>query len=702
MKKRDSHIVKNTGLTLPLTSLKGIGAQRARLFAQKNIHTILDLLFFTPVRYEDRTKIVPINILKQGDRALVKGTLVSGKEQRFYPSRKSLFKILIKDRQGSLELIWFNYRKQQLNAFVNPGQKLIAYGETSINRGHLQMIHPEIFIATDSEINDILGIYPMYSSVKGISPNMLRKTVRNPLKEYIAYIVDPVPEKITKALSLPDLRSAVKYVHFPPEKSSIERLNQSDTPFHRRLLFDRFFLVMITIAYRAKARAAKKGKIYSISPHFTESVKAMFPFALTSHQVQATKDIIKDLSNGRPMNRILMGDVGCGKTAVAAIAALLTVQNTMQAAIMAPTQFLARQHMDYFANLSKKAPFKPALLAGKLRAAEQRKIYNGIEKGEYNLIIGTQALLQEKLTFYKLGLVVIDEQHRFGVRERVLMEQKGDNPHLLVMTATPIPRTLAITIYGDMQISAIKQYPEGHVPVSTYIVRQKQKRGAFDLLKQKISLGHQAFVICPVIEGSEESDLKNAIEMAEKLRKIAPFRVGLVHGRMTPEEREKIMTDFRNGRIDLLVGTTVLEVGIHVPKATVMIIEQPERFGLAQLHQLRGRVGRGSKNGTCLLMVSDTLSDMALSRLKTLAETADGFKIAEKDFQLRRHGEITGLRQSGAGELDINEIAREPQLLSSAKREAENLINLDPELSHPENKTLKQLVESVLRGPTDL
>jgi len=340
-------------------------------------------------------------------------------------------------------------------------------------------------------------------------------------------------------------------------------------------------------------------------------------------------------------------------------------------------------------------------LAGKLKAAEQRQIYNGIEQGEYNLIIGTQALLQEKLTFYKLGLVVIDEQHKFGVRERALMEQKGDNPHLLVMTATPIPRTLAITIYGDMQISAIKQYPEGHVPVSTYIVRQNKKKG-IRFIKTKISLGHQAFVICPVIEGSEESDLKNAIEMAEKLRKIAPFRVGLVHGRMTPEEREKIMTDFRNGRIDLLVGTTVLEVGIHVPKATVMIIEQPERFGLAQLHQLRGRVGRGSENGTCLLMVSDTLPDMALSRLKTLAETADGFKIAEKDFQLRRHGEITGLRQSGAGELDINEIAREPQLLSSAKERGRNLINSDPELSHPENENLKQLVESVLRGPTDL
>ena len=702
MKKRDSHLVKNTDLTLPLTSLKGIGTQRARLFAQTNIYTILDLLFFTPVRYEDRTQILPIHTLKPGEHALVKGTVISGKEQRFYPSRKSLFKIIIRDRQGSLELIWFNYRKQQLNAFVKPGQELLAYGEISTNRSHIQIIHPEVSIAKNNEINDLLGIYPVYSPVKGISPNMLRKTVRNALKEYIDCIVDPVPEEITRTLSLPNLRSAVKYVHFPPETSSIERLNHSDTPFHRRLLFDRFFLFMVTIAYRAKARAAKKGKIYSISPHFTESVKALFPFALTPHQVQTTKDIIKDLSGGTTMNRILMGDVGCGKTAVAAIAVLLTVQNNMQTAIMAPTQFLARQHMEYFAHLSKKAPFKPVLLTGRMKAAQQRHIYDMVKKGAYNLIIGTQSLIQEDLTFHKLGLVIIDEQHKFGVRERALMEQKGDNPHLLVMTATPIPRTLAITMYGDMKISVIKQYPEGHVPVSTHIVTQKQKKQAFNLLKQKISLGHQGFVICPVIEGSEDSDLKNAIEVAEKLRKISPFCVSLVHGRMPSEEREKIMTDFRNGVIDVLVGTTVLEVGIHVPKATVMIIEQPERFGLAQIHQLRGRVGRGRENGTCLLMASDNLSDMTLSRLKTLAETADGFRIAEKDFELRGQGQITGLRQSGAGELDFDEIARKPELLADAKREAQRLINADPDLSYPENENLKQLVESVLRGPTDL
>lgn len=702
MINRDSHLIKNRDVTLPLTCLNGIGAQRARLFAQKNINSILDLLFFIPIRYEDRTQIFPINRCKENVPTFVKGNVVFGKEERFYPSRKRLFKIVIQDGEGTLELIWFHYRKQQLNRFVTPNQELLAYGAIKINRNQMQIIHPEVFILKDNGIEDTLGFYPVYSSIKGVAPNMVRKTVRNALKDYLGYLTDPIPDKITKGLSLPGLSSAVRYVHVPPEQSSIERLNQSNTPFHRRLLFDRFFLIMLTIVYRAKLREGKRGKVYSISSRLMESIKDFFPFILTSHQIKAVQDILRDVASGKPMNRILMGDVGCGKTVIAAIAAFITAQNKMQAAIMAPTQFLARQHMEYFSGLSKKTGLSPILLAGRLKTAEHRDIYDKIKKGVYNLIIGTQSLIQENLVFDKLGLVVIDEQHKFGVRERALMEHKGENPHLLVMTATPIPRTLAITVYGDMEISTIKEYPEKHIPVATYIVRQKQKRRVYEIVKQKISSGQQGFVVCPVIEGSEDLDLKNAIEVTEKLRKISPFRIGLVHGRMPPDERVKIMDDFRNGSIDILVGTTVLEVGIHVPKATVMIIEQPDRFGLAQLHQLRGRVGRGHENGICLLMVSDNLSERTMSRLKILVKTGDGFKIAEKDFELRGQGEITGIRQSGLGELDLNEIAREPGLLSDAKREAQNLINSDSELLRPEHHNLRKLVESVLKRPTDL
>ncbi len=404
------------------------------------------------------------------------------------------------------------------------------------------------------------------------------------------------------------------------------------------------------------------------------------------------------------MNRLLHGDVGCGKTVVAAAAAYICALNSMQVAIMVPTQVLADQHLEYFSGLSDKMGFRPILLTGRLKEAERRDICDKIGNGQYNLVIGTQSLIQERLSFPKLGLVIIDEQHRFGVRERALMERKGENPHLLVMTATPIPRTLAITVYGDMDMSIIKGYPAGHKPVVTRLIPEREKRRVLEILKERMSAGHQAFVICPVIEGSEDVDLKNAVEMAQKLRKIfqPSFRIGLIHGRLPSDERGQTMNDFRKGLIDLLVGTTVIEVGVHVPGATAMIIEHPERFGLAQIHQLRGRVGRGSERGICLLMLSSNLPERTLPRLKTLVESHDGFEIAQKDLELRGQGELTGTKQAGMGELEFTEMMREPELLLKAKREAENLIDSDPDLFHPENATLKAIIESVLAKPQDL
>ena len=404
------------------------------------------------------------------------------------------------------------------------------------------------------------------------------------------------------------------------------------------------------------------------------------------------------------MNRLLLGDVGCGKTVVAAVAAFLTIHNRRQVAIMVPTQVLANQHMEFFSSLSAKMGSRPALLSGRLKKTKRRDIYDKIRNGWYNLIIGTHSLIQEEVSFSDLGLVIIDEQHRFGVRQRALMDKKGKNPHQLVMTATPIPRTLAITLYGDMDISMIKQYPEGHRPVVTHLIEEGQKRWVFETLKQRMSEGQQAFVICPVIEGTEDLDLKSTQEMAEQLRKILtpPFKIGLIHGRLFPEEREKTMDNFRKGYINLLVGTTVIEVGIHVPRATVMIIEHPERFGLAQLHQLRGRVGRGSQEGICILMLSNEIPERAIPRLKTLAESHDGFDIAQKDLELRGHGEFTGMKQAGMGELDLFEMIREQDLLVEAKREAQRLIEADPELYHPENLQLKLMMETVLARPLDL
>jgi ATP-dependent DNA helicase RecG len=379
------------------------------------------------------------------------------------------------------------------------------------------------------------------------------------------------------------------------------------------------------------------------------------------------------------MNRLLQGDVGCGKTVVAAAAAFVTVLNECQVAVMVPTQVLARQHCSYFSSLSESMGFRAVLLTGAQKKSDRLRACENISGGKYNLIIGTQALIQEDLCYAKLGLVVIDEQHRFGVRQRALLDRKGANPHQLVMTATPIPRTLAMTVYADLNISVIKEYPEGHRPVKTCLVNEKDKRKVYETLKKRMSVGQQAMVICPVIEGSEEADLKNALEMYARLKRLfAPrFRVGLIHGRLSSDEKDRVMAQFREGQVDVLVGTTVIEVGVHVPGATVIVIEHPERFGLAQLHQLRGRVGRGSDRGLCLLMLSKGLPEETISRLDLLVESHDGFKIAQKDLEMRGQGELMGIRQAGAGELDFKEMLREPELLMTAKREAEKILKLN-------------------------
>jgi ATP-dependent DNA helicase RecG len=411
-----------------------------------------------------------------------------------------------------------------------------------------------------------------------------------------------------------------------------------------------------------------------------------------------------DFNRGKCMNRLLLGDVGCGKTVIAAVAAYIAICNGHQTAVMVPTQELARQHFEYFSDMSPKIGFRPILLTGRLKKRERQSIYDDIRNERVNLIIGTQSLIQEGVHFAKLGLVVIDEQQRFGIKDRALMDQKGENPHILVMTATPIPRTLAIALYGDMDLSFIKGYPENHRSVVTHLITKDQKKGVFGVLKQRLLAGQQAFVICPVIEGSEDADLKSAVKMAEKLRKILPptLRIGLVHGRLLPDEREKVMHDFRKGAIHLLVGTTVIEVGVHVPRATIIVIEHPERFGLSQLHQLRGRVGRGTERGLCLMMVSQNLSEKSRSRLEILAKNHDGFDIAKKDLEMRGQGELIGRRQAGIGELDFTETTGELKLLLAARQEANYLIDTDPELSRPQNSQMKTLVESILAKPLDL
>jgi ATP-dependent DNA helicase RecG len=701
---RDTHLKSIQNLTLPVSTLKGVGPKRAGSFALKGIRTILDLLFLTPIRYEDRTEITPIQEVPEGTPVQVEGQVVFGKEERFFRSRRKIFRIMIRDEGAGLELLWFNYKKPHLDAMAAPGSTLLAYGSVTWNHGRRQMVHPEVVKHAPGAPGELLGFYPVYPGVEGLSSAMLRSLMMKALQGHLSSIIDPVPARLAESLGLPSLEEALRSVHFPPKSCSFADLNSLQTAFHKRLLFDRFFLVMLTIAFRKRDRERRTGLTLTLSSEGREAAARFFPFTFTLDQTRAVQDILHDLSSGRPMSRLLMGDVGCGKTAVAAVAAYACVQNGRQAAIMAPTQVLASQHFESFSELSEKMGFRLVLLTGTLKKGEREDAYRKIKEGDYNLVIGTQSLIQEDLVFRNLSLVIIDEQHRFGVRERALIDRKGPNPHLLVMTATPIPRTLAMTVYGDMDVSIIKEFPKGHVPATARLVPGTGKREVFDFLRVRLSQGDQAFVICPVIEGSEELDLKNATDMAQRLAKLLspPYRVGLMHGRLPPQEREAVMAGFRAGRIHLLIGTTVVEVGVHVPRATLMIIEHPERFGLAQLHQLRGRVGRGSDRGVCFLMGSNSLSENALSRLKVLVDHHDGFEIARKDLEYRGHGELIGMKQTGLGEMDLSEMMRDPDLLFAAKEKADLLLDSDPQLADPSLHALKTFVESILARPIDL
>ena len=690
-----NHLKYVPELNRPLTALKGIGPKRAEFMAQKGLHTLMDLLLFKPIRYEDRRQILPINKAPDGFAIWVRGSVIFAREERFYRSGKRLFRIRIKDEAGILDLLWFQYKKAYLSKFVRQDLDLMAYGLIQRNRGKAQMIHPDIILADPDKTSGLLGFYPVYSALQGVSGHILKSTIRQILDQYHKYLVDPIPREMTRTLALPDLADAIRCIHVPPVNSSIDLLNQFRTKYHQRLTFDRFFCVMLGIALRKRFRKSKAGPAFSIPKDLLSRVEKYFPFSLTSGQVNAIEGVFKDLGRGKSMNRLLQGDVGCGKTVVAAVAAFVTILNGWQVAVMVPTQVLARQHYLYFVSLPESMGFRPVCLIGGLKKRERLDAYEKINNGEYNLIVGTQALIQEELSFYQLGLVVIDEQHRFGVRQRALLDQKGTSAHLLVMTATPIPRTLAMTVYADLDISLIKEYPKGRQQVITRLMDGGQKREVFNTLNQNMAAGEQAIVICPVIEQSEETDLKNALEMHRKLKKIfAPrFRVGLIHGRMSNHEKDLIMEKFREGLIDLLVGTTVIEVGVDAPRATVIVIQHPERFGLTQLHQLRGRVGRGTKGGHCFLMVSTRPSAQTLSRLKILTQSHDGFKIAQKDLEMRGQGELMGIRQAGAGELDFAEMFREPELLLAAKRKADALVNLDPALERPENCMLRKIVQ---------
>jgi ATP-dependent DNA helicase RecG len=670
----------------PIQYIKGIGPRRAALLAKLGIEIVKDILFYLPTRYEDRSSIKKITQLISGEIQTVTGKVIKAEVMPASPRRPRLkiFSVVITDGNGALTAKWFN--QTYLGKIFKPAHKVVFYGLVKSNYwgSGFEMVNPEYEIIDDDEEDaDHINtgrVVPVYGLTEGLSQRQLRSIVHLTLTSALATVTDVMPEDIITDLHLPGLRQSIEAVHFPPPGTSLSDLNGGTSPYHQRLAFDELFTLQLGLAAIKNNEISEKGISFEPTGKLTGELLEKLPFKLTGAQKRVIDDIAKDMKSPFPMNRLIQGDVGSGKTIVAFIAMLGAVESGYQTALMAPTEILAEQHYLNIHSLAESLGLKIHLLTG----SKKDKNYDMIASGKAQIVIGTHALIQEAVSFKNLGLIVIDEQHRFGVMQRAQLRKKGTNPDTLIMTATPIPRTLAITLYGDLDYSLIDELPPNRTPVLTKVIRELQKNIVYDLMDRETKAGRQVYVVYPLIEESEKSNLKAAITGMEALQKKFPdLKVGLIHGKLPTSEREDIMRDFKKGLIQMLVSTTVIEVGVDVPNATLMVIIHAERFGLSQLHQLRGRVGRGAAKSHCLLLNYGGSVD-AMRRLDIMARSNDGFKIAEKDLEIRGPGEFFGTRQSGLPDLKAANLLRDYKLLEIARKQAFSLIEKDPSLStHP-------------------
>ena len=714
--------------------VRGVGPTVAGMLAEKGILTAEDLLYHFPFRYEDRQNPVSLDELKPGDVASVIGEVRGSALLR--TRRMPLFELTVGQGRHALKCVWFN--APYLNGKFLAGQTVAVYGkvEPSRSTSNLKMIQPQFEILPDASADaetqmlEVGRITPVYESLGGsrLASRWQRKVIFNLLESMRGAVPDCLPQSMLQRLDFPDRETALREVHFPPEGTPVAELQSFSTPAHRRLIFEEFFYLELGLELKRRRMKERKGIAFATNDKVREAIREVLPFHPTGAQKRALGEIVADMRAPSPMRRLLQGDVGSGKTIVAFQAMLVAMENGYQAALMAPTEILATQHFLAARKLLERSSRKPrvVLLTGSLDEDRKRTNRGLINRGDANLIIGTHALIEEKVEFDRLGLVVVDEQHRFGVLQRFKLMKKPNQPEpdVLVMTATPIPRTLALSLYGDLDLSTLDELPPGRMPIVTKRVPGERSEEVWNFVRKQVAKGRQAYIVYPVIEGSKDdqpeldfsrdeaptgkaspptvrrniapklktaelfagsaqeaapgakSGLKSAVEMHEKLRKgpFAGLRVGLLHGRLDADEKEVIMRRFQRGEIDVLVSTTVIEVGVDVANASVMVVEHAERFGLAQLHQLRGRVGRGSAKSYCILMTGQRISDLGEERLSAMVSTQDGFELAETDLRQRGPGEFFGTRQAGLPEFRVADLLRDRQLLELAKREAARFV----------------------------
>ena len=673
-------------LSSDIRFLKGIGQQRANALAKLGISTLRDLICYFPRTYEDRTKTVPIAALQSGESACIRAIVANEPTLSRVRRGMELVKLRIVDDSGSIDVTYFNqnYVREQLKK----GQSYVFFGKVTLDGLRFTMINP--LFEPENAPSTLTGrIVPIYRLTAGISQKMLISAVRRGLDECANSLPDALPVDVAEKVALCKVPYAYENIHFPADFGALELSR-------RRLIFEELFVLSCALSKMKNSREKRNGIIVS-TPRL-ERFYSELPFVLTNAQKRAIEDCARDMSSGTAMNRLVQGDVGSGKTIVAAACIWCAHEGGLQSAFMAPTEILAHQHFQTFSELLSPLGIKVVKLTGSMTAKQKREALAQIKEGETNLVVGTHALLSENVEFNKLALVVTDEQHRFGVNQRAALIAKGASPHTLVMSATPIPRTLALIIYGDLDVSIIDELPPGRQKVDTFAVNEEMRERINGFMRKQVEEGRQVFVVCPAIDENEErpQELKNAKEYSLELQtKVFPdLKIGCIHGKMKAAEKDKTMQAFVNGETQILVSTTVIEVGVDVPNASLMVIENAERFGLSQLHQLRGRVGRGVHKSYCVLF-SDSESEISKSRLKVMEQTNDGFKISEEDLKLRGPGDFFGSRQHGLPEMHIADLCTDIRVLHDAQEAAQELLKSDPDLLKPENERLRRRIDEL-------